>query len=66
MRTKLIMMTIIRKKEAIAEDWSTVLGTHVEWLTTACNSRYGGSYALFWPLWAPTLTYTYTYNLFCF
>lgn len=35
---------------ALAEKLSTVPRTHLKWLNTACDSSYGGSNALFWPL----------------
>lgn len=39
-----------RGLSVLAEDHSSVLSIHVGQLTTACNSSFMGSSALFWPL----------------
>lgn len=48
--------------KSIPEDPSLAHSTQVRWLIAACNSRSGGSNALFWPPWALHTNHAHTFR----
>lgn len=40
----------LRALDALTEDLSSLPSAHIRWLTTACDSSFGGFGTLFWPL----------------